>query len=377
MLAPSDVRSIDALIADDPGALEDAELRANLVAFAAARARLDAAEAATIAEFDQRCVFVLDGQTNTKSWLAHHTHLSREIAGARVKRAKHLRHMPLMAKALVAGVVTEGHAVAMGRCLAPRLAMAFERDEAVLVEAAVALEVDDFVKVITEWISKCDEDGVEPAAPELSELRASVTLNGRVKTDGDFEAEDGAELLAELEAIYEELWREDQAADKDDPLRNRSRAQRLAAAEVEMARRSSSVRRTDPNSEDASARPRGVQILAVVQYEELLEKYGTGELESGLTLQETVLERWRCDSSWGRILMEGESAVLDAGRTTYQPNPAQRRALAARDKGCMVAGCGRKARWCQAHHVVPFPAGPTSMENLVLLCHRHHKFVHH
>ena len=96
MPAPSLLRSIDALIADDPGALDNAGLKANLAEFARARARLDGAEAATIVEFDRRGVFVDDGMDTTRSWLAHHTGIARTVAGSRILTAKRLLHMLLM-----------------------------------------------------------------------------------------------------------------------------------------------------------------------------------------------------------------------------------------------------------------------------------------
>ncbi|MDZ7731988.1 MAG: HNH endonuclease signature motif containing protein [Acidimicrobiia bacterium] len=35
------------------------------------------------------------------------------------------------------------------------------------------------------------------------------------------------------------------------------------------------------------------------------------------------------------------------------------------------------ARWCDAHHILPWEAGgPTSLENLVLVCRHHHRLVH-
>jgi hypothetical protein len=78
----------------------------------------------------------------------------------------------------------------------------------------------------------------------------------------------------------------------------------------------------------------------------------------------------------GRVVMKGRSIPFDLGQVTYTPSPGQRRALLARDKGCIVPGCKRKARWCEPHHVVPWPNGPTDLRNLVLLCKRHHKQTH-
>jgi hypothetical protein len=74
--------------------------------------------------------------------------------------------------------------------------------------------------------------------------------------------------------------------------------------------------------------------------------------------------------------MLGGSVPFDLGKLTYTASDGQRRVLNVRDRGCVVPGCKRKARWCDAHHVVPWPTGPTNINNLVLLCRRHHQQVH-
>ena len=67
--------------------------------------------------------------------------------------------------------------------------------------------------------------------------------------------------------------------------------------------------------------------------------------------------------------------VLDVGRKTRTIPPAIRRALLARDTGCRFPGCS--ARRCDAHHVAHWAdGGATSLDNLVLLCRRHHRAVH-
>jgi HNH endonuclease len=58
--------------------------------------------------------------------------------------------------------------------------------------------------------------------------------------------------------------------------------------------------------------------------------------------------------------------------------PAQRRALAARDGGCLFPGCDTPPIWCEPHHwlIHWLDGGPTDLDNLALLCRRHHRFVH-
>ncbi|MBX5460994.1 MAG: HNH endonuclease, partial [Steroidobacteraceae bacterium] len=53
-----------------------------------------------------------------------------------------------------------------------------------------------------------------------------------------------------------------------------------------------------------------------------------------------------------------------------------RRALQARDRGCRFPGCTH-TRFVDAHHVQHWAqGGETKASNLVLLCRRHHRFVH-
>jgi hypothetical protein len=361
-----------------PGVLDDDALKATLVELGRARARLDAEEAAVIAEFDQGAVFLTDGAVNTRAWLAHHTGVARAVAGGRVRLAKRLQRMPLMADALAAGQVTDGHARSLSRCLTPRTLEAFARDEAVLVDQAIALDADDFDRVVTRWLFLNDPDGPDPGGERPSELRTSPLLGGRTRVDGDLDLEDSAELLAELAALYDELWHADQTADDHDPLKTRTYGQRNAAALVEMARRSSAVGdRDNDDTESTAAGPRRPQLVAVVDLDALTGQLtGHADLDDGTPLPQSILQRWMCDCAIGRVVMAGQTVPINLGRVTYTPSAAQRRALVARDRGCIVPGCKRKARWCDAHHVVRWPDGPTDLANLVLLCKRHHKHIH-
>jgi hypothetical protein len=68
--------------------------------------------------------------------------------------------------------------------------------------------------------------------------------------------------------------------------------------------------------------------------------------------------------------------VLSLGRKRRTVSPALRRALDARDRGCRFPGCVR-TRFVDAHHVRHWSrGGETNLENLVLLCRRHHRLVH-
>ena len=78
-----------------------------------------------------------------------------------------------------------------------------------------------------------------------------------------------------------------------------------------------------------------------------------------------------------RVITDGPSQVLDVGRATRTIPPPIRRALAVRDGGCVFDGCDRPPAWTDAHHIVHWAdGGPTCLDNLCLLCRRHHRLVH-
>jgi len=72
----------------------------------------------------------------------------------------------------------------------------------------------------------------------------------------------------------------------------------------------------------------------------------------------------------------GTRMPIAVGRTARIATPAQRRALAIRDGGCIIPGCSIPAESCQTHHVVDWAeGGSTELANLALLCWAHHRQV--
>ena len=69
--------------------------------------------------------------------------------------------------------------------------------------------------------------------------------------------------------------------------------------------------------------------------------------------------------------------VLAYGRRRRTVGRGLRAALVRRDQGCAFPGCRAPAHWTDAHHVIPWThGGRTDIANLVLLCERHHHYVH-
>jgi hypothetical protein len=85
--------------------------------------------------------------------------------------------------------------------------------------------------------------------------------------------------------------------------------------------------------------------------------------------------RLSCDSSIVLMHHTPDGSALSVGRKTRTIPSAIRRALAARDRHCQFPGC--TGRRCDGHHITHWAdGGPTRLDNLILLCRRHHRAVH-
>ena len=81
-------------------------------------------------------------------------------------------------------------------------------------------------------------------------------------------------------------------------------------------------------------------------------------------------------STLGGMLGAAPLEPLAVGRASRLATPAQRRALALRDGGCVIPGCDVVAAACQTHHVTDWAAGGvTDTDSLALLCWGHHRQV--
>jgi len=115
-----------------------------------------------------------------------------------------------------------------------------------------------------------------------------------------------------------------------------------------------------------------------MDYTHLLAGIGTATLEGGAPLPAGAARRIACDSGIVPVVLGSESVPMDVGRTRRLVTPKQRVALNIRDHGCAFPQCERPARWSDVHHITPWlDGGTTDLTNLVLLCRRHHRMIHH
>ncbi|MBK8074800.1 MAG: DUF222 domain-containing protein [Kineosporiaceae bacterium] len=97
----------------------------------------------------------------------------------------------------------------------------------------------------------------------------------------------------------------------------------------------------------------------------------------GGPLPRHVLAQMLCQSLISPTLLDSGGAVLAQGRAQRLATPAQRRAVFARDRGCVIPGCTAPPDWCDVHHVTPWAEGGlTDVDAMAMVCNRDHTGVH-
>lgn len=78
-----------------------------------------------------------------------------------------------------------------------------------------------------------------------------------------------------------------------------------------------------------------------------------------------------------RMLINPETGTtVETRATSYRPPTAIATFVRLRDGTCRFPNCSRRAERCELDHLIPWPAGPTAVANLLCLCKHHHRLKH-
>jgi hypothetical protein len=194
-------------------------------------------------------------------------------------------------------------------------------------------------------------------------------------------AEDGTILVKALDAARERVWerrreetkaRREATSEQADPFLPEYEPQRPANVEavVELAQAALAAGARESDAKRA-------ELVVLIDAAALTrDAAGRSELEHGPLISPETARRLSCDAETV-TQFERDGLTLSVGRRRRTVSPTLRRILEARDDGtCSWPGCERRSH-LQAHHRRHWAqGGETSLENLVLLCFRHHRLVH-
>jgi 5-methylcytosine-specific restriction endonuclease McrA len=323
-----------------------------------------------IREFDARGGWN-SGFRSCAAWLGWRVGLDLGAAREKVRVARALGTLPLLAQALARGEISYAKVRALTRVATP------ESEERLLGvgRAGTAAQVE---RIVRGW-RRVDR---QAEAREAAHQHASRALHvhhdedGTVVFRGRLAPEVGALLLRALEAAREKLYqrtRHEETANRpaDPSVIPPTMAQQQADALALLAE-------TALHHElDPGAPGERYQVVVHVDAPVLADPDQPGQsvLEDGPHVPAETSRRLACDAS--RVVMQHDEdgRIVEIGARTRTIPPALRRALLHRDHGCRFPGCGLS--FGEGHHVRHWAqGGPTTLSNLALLCRRHHRAVH-
>ena len=117
-------------------------------------------------------------------------------------------------------------------------------------------------------------------------------------------------------------------------------------------------------------------LLARINKGEKATSAGAGlvHTEFGGVMSIDRLLKYAAECEYIPVVLGDGGGVLAYGSVPRVATAAQTTALIARDHGCSLPGCTVPASWSERHHVTPHHlGGPTSLDNLTLVCRWHHR----
>jgi len=379
---------------------QDAHRRAALDVIDRAVAALTAAKAHLLRAEEASGTWQGQGDRDYSAYRGRTTRAGSSAAGAELRTAAVLTDMPAVEEALRSREISQRHVEAIARVAARATpvvtaALADPVQQAALVDLGRRLDGRAFARAVDRWVASLDPVSVERDLTEQRDRRyLRITDHpGGTEVHGLLDLRSGHRLRLALEAASPRPTKDD----------DRTPEQRRADALVAVAEHTLAA--PDSPSGPTSAphvsvilteetwssltrtlrtdgpRAEGTARDALRPHDELARAV-TGLApatdEDGTPVPVSEAARILCDCALTRIVVDAEGRPVDVGRTQRLYTGHLRRAVVARDRGCVWPGCDRPPRWCEVHHLRWWDRdrGETSVENGALLCTYHHQEVH-
>ncbi|HEU5008752.1 MAG TPA: DUF222 domain-containing protein [Jatrophihabitantaceae bacterium] len=405
---------LDKLRATDLTALSGPELLDHTRGLERFARRIVTAQHAAVAELDSRRAAADTGHANTAALLTALLRLDPGQARRRVRDAAEFAPrrglsgeplppvLPQTAEALVDGAIGIEHARAISDLFdhIPGRDAETEQDiEAAALQAAAVCGPHELRKWCVQAEARLNQDGTEPREQVQRRLRGLNVIDqpdGSAKLSGRLTPFAAAALRAVLGPLSAPAPAEDGA--RDERTASQRRHDGLAEACSHLLRSG-----TLPDSGGAET-----TILVTIDYRDLLRRYwntmgataagqdserghssaatdttgntantsaaaGYGVTSYGTLIPVDELLRRASDAKIIPVVLNDSGGIMAYGRSRRLASPAQRRALAARDGGCVRPGCTVPADWCEVNHVDRWEhGGTTDIDSLALVCTHNH-----
>jgi len=342
--------------------------------------RLAAAQRRVMAELDNRGVAGDVGSRSTADVFAELLRISPREARDRVEAARTFGErqaltgeplepvIPLVAAKLETGTISLAHATVISELL-DQLPGDIEAEHGLaaqtfLLEKAEHVDPPTLKKIAVRLRMTLDQDGADELEDKQTRSRSFSIVrhaDGSSTPRGRWTPALTTAVLTMLDPLA--APRPSELGERD----NRSHGQRMHDALLEATKlvlRSNQL----PSSGGVAT-----TILATVTVDQLRTGTGVTTNAYGDLLPVSELAKLAVEAEIIPVVFDDLGGVLAYGRARRTCPPSLRRAIIARDKGCIIPGCTRPASQTEAHHVTEWVrGGETNVDVLALLCDYDH-----
>jgi hypothetical protein len=343
-----------------------------------------------VAEFDAREGYLVFGLASTAQWLSHSCGIVHRTAVEHVRVARSLRCYPRLAEEMGAGRLSFSQVRAISRVDGP--------DEQVLVEDLIQVARHGTaaqLEVVVRGLRTVDHNDKDTDPGEY--LKQSWTDDSRWQLRARLDPERGAVVNAAIDAIMQRdgcsptdaLARLAEIglaslADTKHPTRE-LRGDERAAVVIQLDAARVPPQQVAVPSEPAIPRsaerdPSDVLVPRSAERDPsdariVARPYA--RIAGGPGLPDRVVLRLLCEGRIRTVITDSAAHVLDVGRSHRLVTDRQYRALLLRQHGhCAHPGCPNTKNLHAHHRIHWIHGGRTDLDNLLLLCERHH-VAHH
>jgi hypothetical protein len=306
-----------------------------------------------ILEADRGQLFLADGAKSLEEWVSARFGFRHATAAQLVRVARRLQDLPVLRSRFAEGALSLDQVDAISKLATP------ETEEAVISEC-LGLSNAALDRAARRANPPSTADAVE--AWRVRWLSIQYTLDGiRGQMNADLP---GAEMSMVETAIRERADRIPVNPESGifDPY-----PQRMADGLVQLA---------TTTTGDAGSGLAQITVFADLEaLTEPGETSGVAEIEGGPVIANETARRLSCDPIVECVVGD-HLRTLGIGRRSRLIPAWLRRQLWFRDGGCQFPGCSTR-NFVHAHHRTHWAdGGPTDLDNLILLCGYHHRFLH-
>ncbi|WP_102158526.1 HNH endonuclease signature motif containing protein [Zhihengliuella halotolerans] len=240
------------------------------------------------------------------------------------------------------------------------------------------------------WEAFLDQDGPGPDAQQACRSR-SLTLgparDGLVPVRGQLLPEIAAQLTRLLDAYLNPAVHTTDTTEATATASGSGEHNGEAGAVEATDERTPAQRRHDVLAAILGAAARSEQspalggdaavLLVHVEAADLVDPAGVATVDGiDVPVPVGVAHQAACAGAVQKVVFDSTGRVVGLGSKERAFTKHQRKAITARDGGCVIPGCTIPASWCEVHHVLPWAQdGPTHTDNGCLLCFWHHRHL--